>query len=394
VTLRTLLDKTPIDARATIQLLIATGHADGVLALDTAAPDVSLTPSRELAACLARAVRRHPARAASYAFPPGHLGLRRAVARRLLDGGCTVSPDDVVITTGATEALLLAFHATTHPGGTVVVETPTYYGALQVLARLGVDVVEIPGAPDRLRASALERALSAHRVDAVFLMPNFANPTGTRIPERDLADIVALLARAKIPLIEDDVNRELGFERDRPRAAKAFDRTGRVLLCGSVSKTLAPGLRVGWIVPGAAMNDVMALQWTTTISACSSAQVAVAEYFESTAYDRHLRELRTMIAENVARITREVERSFPSETRVTVPRGGLVMWIELPSTVDAVALHGDALRHGIAVMPGTLFSARGTHRHHVRLSCALPWSRRMQVAIAKIGALAARSRHR
>jgi DNA-binding transcriptional MocR family regulator len=302
--------------------------------------------------------------------------------------GCVLAPDDIVITTGATEALLLAVRAVTKPGDTVAIESPTYYGILQVMRSLGLRALEIPTDPDTgMRVDALARALQRRRVAACFLMPNFSNPLGSRMPVDKVGAIVELLGHAGIPLIEDDANGELSFSETRPRAAKSFDRRGLVMLCGSVSKMLAPGCRVGWMVPGNARNRVMELQWTSTVSASSPSQLAVAEYFTSSACDRHLRSLRQIVSRNMERFTRAIARDFPPGTTTTRPVGGLVLWVSLPPGMSALQLHRAALAERIAIMPGTIFSPGARHDGYVRVCCALPWSDAIEDAIARLGRL-------
>jgi DNA-binding transcriptional MocR family regulator len=376
------------DEPTAIPLLIATGHDPDVLALDTAAPHVSLTPLAEFRSVFARAIRRHSADAAAYTFPPGHPALRQAIARRLVHAGCSIAPDDIVVTNGATEALLLALRAVTKAGDTVAVEFPTYYGILHAMGNLGLRALEIPTDPRTgVSVEALGRAITRRRVAACFLVPNFSNPLGSRVPPHRLEAIVELLGEAGVPLIEDDANGELGFSTTRPHAAKSHDRRGRVMLCGTVTKTLAPGCRIGWIVPGAHRDRVMDLQWTNTIGPSSPSQLAVAEYFTTSACDRHLRALRTIVTRNMDRFTKAIVGHFPPGTAVSRPEGGLVLWVRLPRGVSALHLHRAALAERIAIMPGTLFSPRPIFDDHVRICCAVPWSSRVEEAIAKLGRL-------
>jgi DNA-binding transcriptional MocR family regulator len=378
-----------LEREAATQILMATGHERGVLALDTASPHADLTPHEEFRALFGRALRRHTRDAMGYIFPPGYLPLRRAIARRLVASGSVTSPDDVVVTSGGTEAILLSLRATTEPGDTVAIESPTYYGVLQAMENLGLRPLEV--ATDRsagMDPDALGRAIRRRRVAACFLMPSFSNPLGGRMPADRLEAIVGTLKKADIPLIEDDANGELGFNTQRPRVASSYAKRGHVLLCGTISKTLAPGCRIGWVVPGAYRDRVMKLQWTTTIAPNSAAQIAVAEYFASAAYDRHLRRLRLSVAESANRMTRVIRASFPPGTTCIPPEGGLVVWVELPRAVSATRLHRIALEQRVAIMPGTLFSPRAMHNHHIRLNAAVPWNSSLEDALRRVGKIA------
>jgi DNA-binding transcriptional MocR family regulator len=196
--------------------------------------------------------------------------------------------------------------------------------------------------------------------------------------------------RHDVPIIEDDIYGDLAFDGTRPRPAKAFDKDGRVILCGSVSKTLAPGYRIGWIVPGRYRERVERLKFAHTLATPTILQMAVAEYLDRGGYDRHLRTLRGKFAAQVQRFREEVATSFPEGTRTSEPQGGFVLWVELPSEVDALTLQAEALEDGIAIAPGPVFSARERFTSCIRLSCGFPWSDRIAGAIQHLGELAER----
>ena len=177
-----------------------------------------------------------------------------------------------------------------------------------------------------------------------------------------------------MPLIDDDIYGDLAFEDPRPRLAKAYDRDGRVITCGSFSKTLAPGHRVGWLLPG--RYHERASHWKQTSSGATStlAQLTVADFLATGDYDRHLRRIRRVYRDQVERMRYLVAEHFPEGTRVTRPRGGFVLWVEMPRAVDGEALLERCLALGVSVAPGVLFSPSRRHRSCIRLSCGLPWS--------------------
>jgi len=291
--------------------------------------------------------------------PPGLITLRRALARRSVSWGAALGEDDFVCTIGATEAITLALRATTRAGDAVAVESPTYFGILQAIESLGLKAVEVPSHPRTgIDLAALHDALRATPIRAIAAMPTAANPLGSIMPDDAKAELYALAVRHDVPVIEDDVYGELCFDGTRPRPLKAFDRDGRVLLCGSVSKTLAPGYRVGWIAPGRYQDDVERLKFSQSLACPTLPGMAVAEMLASGGYDRHLRRLRREVAGQVARYREEVLARFPDGTRVSAPRGGFVLWIELPPEVDAMVLQERALARGVAIAPGPIFSAR------------------------------------
>lgn len=320
---------------------------------------------------------------------PGNPGLRRQIALRYLIAGINVPANDIVVTNGALEALNLCLQAVTQPGDTVIVEAPTFYGALQALERHGLKALEVPTHPRTgVDLGAMETAIQRHAPKACWLMTQFQNPLGSLMPEDKKRQLVELLARHQIPLIEDDVYGELYFGATRPVPAKAFDKQGLVLHCSSFSKCLAPGYRIGWASAGRYTQRVQRLKLSSTLSASSPAQGAIAEYLEQGGYDRHLRRLRETLQAQQDLMANAIAREFPAGTRVTRPQGGFFLWIEMPAAVDALALHRQALARGISVAPGPIFSASGQFGNALRLNYGHPWDDAKADAIRALGEMA------
>ncbi len=359
--------------------------------LGAATPSAALLPARALARAMSAVARRAWTGGVEYEMPPGLLELRRIVAQRAVAYGCVLSPDDLVVTSGATEAIHLALLAVASGGDTVAVETPAFYGTLQAIESLGLRVLEVPSLPGTgLDVSELERRLERNRVTAVIAVPNFSNPLGDLMPDAEKGRLVRLLSARGIPLIEDDVYGDLAFGDVRPKPAKAWDRDGLVILCGSFSKSLAPGFRVGFVAPGRFRDRVERLKFATNVATPTLTQRAIAHFLHTGSYDRHLRTLRSRLEDIVARTASAVAESFPAGTCVSRPRGGCYLWIELPPAVDALELHAAALRARVAIAPGQIFSATRAHRNCIRLSCGEPWSERIASAVATVGSLAGR----
>jgi DNA-binding transcriptional MocR family regulator len=360
----------------------------GLVNLGAAVPPPELLPNRELHRALAGATRRQPALANVCDPSIGLRALRVEIAQRALEAGCTLAPDDIVITNGATEALHLCLRAVTKPGDTVAIESPTYFGILQIMEMLGLRACEIPTHPNEgVCVEELEARLARTRIKACVFMTNFSNPLGSCMPNEKKRRLVGLLAARGVPLIEDDIYGSLAFGPARPAVAKSFDVEGLVLLCSSMGKTLAPGLRIGWAVPGKFKAEVHRLKHTCSIGNPAVTQLALAEFLATGGYERHLRRLRRTYAELTERMSGSIARHFPAGTRVTRPQGGQVLWVELPGNVDALELHRAALAGGISIAPGPIFSARQQYRNCMRLNCANPWSERIEGALAKLGAL-------
>lgn len=242
-----------------------------------------------------------------------------------------------------------------------------------------------------MNLDVLDYAIRHNPVRACIVIANFNNPLGSVMPDEKKRELVLLLAKHGIPLIEDDVYGDLGFMPARPTVAKAYDDRGLVITCSSFSKTLAPGYRVGWIVPGRFQEQVERLKTLFNIATASPTQLAIAEFLASGGYDRHLRRIRRQYAEQVAQTRDAVARSFPPGTRLTRPEGGYVLWAELPEAVDGLRLHEAAMHEAIGIAPGIMFTTGDKYRSCIRLSAAF-WSKRVEQAIETVGRLARCSR--
>ncbi|MEN8166410.1 MAG: PLP-dependent aminotransferase family protein [Pseudomonadota bacterium] len=371
----------------TMQLVKAANNPD-IVQLGAAVPDSSFLPGRAIELALSSAARRHRTRSVAYEFPPGAPELRQQIARRMAESGCTLRPEEIVITNGCQEALTLALQALTSPGDVLAIESPTFYGLLQVIDSLGLKALEIPTHPrEGISLEALQLALEQWPVKACVAVPNYSNPLGYCMPDERKQRLVELLQAHRIPLIEDDVYGDLGFSQRRPSTCKARDKSGSVLYCASFSKTLAPGLRIGWIAPGRYQERVEYLKYVTNLATPTIPQLAVAQMLESGIYERHLRKVRVEYARAVERMIEAVERHFPAGTRVTQPQGGFVIWIELAAKVDSFELAGKLLAQGISIAPGPIFSASQKYRNFLRLSCACEWSSRVERGLATIARL-------
>jgi DNA-binding transcriptional MocR family regulator len=323
------------------------------------------------------------------ALPPGDDALRRQIALRYLMAGMVVHVDEIIITSGALDALTLSLQVLTHAGDEIAIEKPTFYAALQAIQRLQLKVVEIPVHPvEGHDMEALAQALDRRPIRACWFMTSFQNPTGTTLSDTKKQTLVELLAKYEVPLIEDDVYSELRFGSAPIRPAKFFDRQGLVLHCGSFAKSLAPGYRIGWAAAGRFAEQLERAKWMTTLSASVPAQRAIADYLKHGGYDLFLRKLRRKLAAQQADMLSAIDRYFPAQTSATRPDGGYFTWVELPRHVDSLRLFEAALERGISLAPGAIFSASGEFRHHIRLNYGYPWSPEIERAMATLGELA------
>lgn len=369
-------------------VLEAVGNKDAV-ALNVVEPTADLLPVREMSRIMAQVLRERPEDSLVYEIIPGNLELRRQIAFRSMETGTPAAADDMLITNGCLEALYISLRATTRPGDTVLIQAPTYYCFLQVVETLGLRVVEIPSHPDKgVVPKELANALRRFDVKACIFSPNFNNPDAGLTPEEAKREIVKMTASQGIPVIEDDVSTDLYFGSKRPGTLKQYDRDGLVILCSSFSKTLAPGWRVGWMMPGRFKKKALEIKSTTNVSNASPTQLAIAEFLRTGKMERQVKKLRGMVEKQMDTVLRHVEEFFPTEIRVTHPRGGGVLWVELPEKVDGVELFFAAREKGINIAPGSIFSTQDKFSHHIRLSCTTTWSENIRQGIITLGELA------
>ena len=358
------------------------------LKLGAAVPAPENFPTAALNRLMAKVIRAEPELVHAYNVPPGCAALRREIAKRLMDAGCSLTPEQIVITNGTSEAVYLSLKAVTKPGDTVAIESPCYYGLLEALEALHLKALELPTHPrEGISLPHLEAALAEKQIAACIVVSNFSNPLGHTMSDRNKQELVALLNRYDLPLVEDDVYGELYFGKVRPKAIKAFDTQCRVLYCGSVSKTLSSGLRVGWCLPGLYQRRVEQLKLVMNMTTAIAPQLTVAAFFSNGGYERHLRQLRRTYRLQMANMTQAICQYFPAETRVTRPQGGHVLWLELPSDFEVMELYEEALQAKISIAPGVIFSPSGSYSNCLRLNCGLPWSERVEQAMETLGML-------
>jgi len=357
--------------------------------LGAGAPDEQTLPLAELSRCYARAARVHIDAMSRYEHRAGSKPLREAIARHLVNLSCEIGAEEIVVTNGAQEALVLALRACTAPNDVVAVESPTYFGILQVLEALSLRAFELPTHPIRgVDPDALETAARSGMLKACVLMPTYQNPLGFRMHDADKQRVVEMLARNGVTLIEDDVFGDLGVEMPRPAAAKSFDASGAAILCGSFSKTVSPALRIGWLTPGRYLDEVLRQKFLMNLTTAPIPQLALADFCRGNRFDRATRSAARVYAQRLHVMREAVLDSFPDGTACSTPQGGYYLWVEMPKECDAMVLYRRAMSHGIMLSPGRLFARMGGNRNAVRLSCGILSADRIPSAVSKLGQLA------
>ncbi len=378
-------DPTEVSMHELVTMVLFNPVNPDLIQLGAAHPNPALSATKQINRTMASVARRMGNRSGLYDYAPGCHALRVQIAKRAIAAGCNFAPDDIVITSGCSEAVSLCLRAVCRPGDAVAIESPICFDTLQCLEAMELQALEIPTHPrDGISLEALRFAIEHNAVSACLVISNFNNPLGSCIPDENKRKLVKLLAEHEIPLIENDIFGEIYFGDRHPRVAKAYDRQGMVMLCSSFSKHLCPGLRVGWAVPGRFRSAVDWLKYTSNLAAPTLPAHTLAEFMASGGYDPHLRRIRRAYARRVASMSQTVRRFFPEETRLTRPRGGFVLWVQLPESVDSLELYKQALKAGIAITPGYLFSATEQYRNFIRLNAA-NWSDEAERAVERLG---------
>jgi DNA-binding transcriptional MocR family regulator len=356
--------------------------------LGSAFPGPDLFPLKQLANEIGPSTRGLHQWRSVEDLPPGNDKLRRQIAGRYLAAGAHVLPEEIVITAGALEALNLSLQVVTDPGDIVLIESPSFYGCLQAIESLGRRALEVPTHPTTgVDIDEVRKLLGQHPVRACWFMTAFQNPLGATMPDAARGRLVRLLAEREIPLIEDSVYSDLYLDDERPRCAKAFDKHGLVLDCGSFSKSLAPGYRLGWVAAGRFAQSVWRRKIMTSVATSIPIQAVIGDYLSRGGYERHLRRLRRDLGLRQNLFLEAMQEYMPPGMKWTRPAGGYLLWAELPPGVEAIQLHRLALVRGISLAPGPIFSANGAFHHAIRLNYGHPWTTRTESSLRTLGTL-------
>lgn len=362
-------------------------HQPDVLPFGITNPCMAKSAAKALHRTMKRVMARAEERSLGYAPGFGEPGLRRQIAYRYFDTvGSRVEPDDICITNGGQEALLVALSAVASKGDVIAVESPTYHGLLELIDCLGMLAIEVETCPEEgVQLEALEKTLDAHPVKACMFSTTLNNPLGVSMSDQKRKELVRLLDERGVALVEDDVYGELMFDGHRPKPAAFHSGSGRVLTCGSFSKTVAPGYRIGWIVTGRYRDRISALKRSYSCTSGLLQQLTLAEFLAGGDYERYLKTLRPVLQCNAERMSAAVGCHFPPETRTSKPVGGSVLWLDLPANVDGEALFERAIADGISIAPGGIFSPGNRYRNFIRLSFGQPWTPDVEQGLQRLG---------
>jgi DNA-binding transcriptional MocR family regulator len=362
--------------------------ADNVINFALAVPHPSLLPAAKINKSVVHALRNTKNHCINYEDTQGNIDLRKEIAKLSFNWGGKINPDEVIITSGCLEAIMICLKAVTKFGDTVAVECPTYFGIYQSIESLGLKVVEISSDPTTgVELDSLQKAIKKYSIKACVFIPNFNNPLGSCMPEENKKKLVEIITKHNIPLIEDDIYGELYFGKNRPKTCKYYDKSGLVMYCSSLSKSLTPGYRIGWILPGKFFEQTKQLKRIQNISSPTITQAAIAHYLKNGRYEYHLKTLRKALHTQSLRYVQAIIKYFPKDTKVSRPHGGFILWLQLNKKVDAFKLRTEAMKHNISVMPGKIFSASCNFTNCLRISFGQPWNDEVEYGLQTLGKL-------
>ncbi|WP_166925321.1 aminotransferase-like domain-containing protein [Flavobacterium poyangense] len=371
-----------------IDLFYSDMKTKDVTMLSLGFPSNELLPIAKLNKGMVQAMRSLPDSGTGYDDMQGNLNLRKEIARWSFTWGGSLTEDDIITTPGCVNAISQCLMTVTKPGDTIITESPVYFGVLQLAKSLGLYVMELPtNITTGIELEAVKKALTTKKIKACVLISNFSNPSGSMMPNEHKKEVVRLMEFYNVPLIEDDIHGDLYFGSSRPTNCKTYDESGIVLCCSSVSKTLAPGYRAGWVIPGKFKKEILRTKFYHTLSSPTITHEVVGDFLKNGRYENHLRKIRQILNHNCNNYINTILESFPVGTKVSQPQGGFFLWLELDKRIDTVDLYHLALKHHISIAPGRVFSFQDQFSNCMRLSFGLPWTNELRQSIVTLGKL-------
>jgi DNA-binding transcriptional MocR family regulator len=379
---------TKVQCRSLIERTYEAIHVPHTVPLGISNPVNAHSTDKALARLMRGVISKVAGKAVSYGPIHGDPKLRTQLAFRYQEQGVQVAPEEILVTNGAQEALSIALQCVAKAGDVIAIESPTFFGLIELIESLGMKALEVYTCAEQgVCVDELEHTLAEHQVAACIFSTAINNPLGSLMPQSRLKDLVELLERFDIPLIEDDVYSELYFTGDKPRPGQLYSQKGLVLTCSSFSKTAAPGYRVGWLVAGKWQDKARQLKRAHSGSSPSLTQWTINEYIASGDYDRHLAVLRKKLIFNCERMRSVIADSFPENVCISKPQGGSVLWVRLPSAMNCESFFEAAIEAGVSYAPGLIFSPTGKYKNYLRLSFGVDWSERVEQAVRTLGQL-------
>ncbi len=373
------------DARV-LSELASMGEQKEIISFAAGSPAQDLLPSAMIRSIVSDGLFAGSHDALGYSPVEGLQSLRRGIAERMRQRGISVEFQQIMVLSGSTQGIGLLARVLLNPGDEVVVETPSYLGAVQTFRALGARIIGVPVDSEGIRVDLLESILARRSPRFIYTLPTFQNPTGAVMSQERRRRLLLLARRYQIPILEDDPYGELYFGEKEPQPLKALDRRGHVIYLSTCSKILAPGVRVAWLAaPEPIISRLSLHKQIFDLNTNALGQWIVSEILRRQLLDGHLAHIRERYRHKRDLMLQAMQKYWPTGVRVHPPEGGFHLWCRLPGDMRARPLLREAAQERVAFVIGEPFHSDGGGQHHIRLSFASPEEEHIEEGIRRIG---------
>lgn len=375
-------------------LSVITAHADpqkkhSITEFNVAAPGEFFIPQKLLLRTMQQVIREKGVGLLKYYPSNGSVLLKEHLAKRATLYHSRFGAEELIITDGAIQAFYIALASVTVPGDVVAIESPCIFSILEVVKNLRLKVIEIPvHAESGFDVAFLKRATEHTMLKAIVLTPNFHNPTGALLADADKKELLTIAQSRDIPIIENDVFGDLNFSGNRPSNIQSMDNSGLVMTFSSFSKTLAPGIRLGWLSPGRFFKQAEQLKFSLGSTVSPIYQETIAKLLASSSYDRHVRKFRMQLAAQSYHTINLISEFFPESTRMSQPKGGYSIWLKMEKKVNMKLFYKHCEQNGIRFTPGSAFSFSSVFEQHFRIIFANKYTVQREEMLKMAGKIA------
>ncbi len=369
-----------------IRSLFAVASRPEIVSLAGGMPNLSAIPMDTMASIVEKLIKDHGQEALQYGSGQGHPKLREQICDVMALEGIRANPDDILVTTGSQQALDLISRIFIDPGDVVLVEAPSYVGALGTFSQYEASVVHVEMDKDGLVPEALRQAIKTlryqgRRIKFLYLIPNYQNPAGVLLPADRRTEILDICRAEKIFIVEDNPYGLLGFDRPSPNAMRAED-SENVIYLGSFSKTIVPGFRIGWaLVPQALREKLVIASESSILCPSNFAQMSISSYLANQPWRDQISSFVELYKARRDAMLETLDSYFPKSATWTKPQGGFYVWVTLPPEIDTKAMMPKAIVAKVAYVPGTAFYADGLGSWSMRLSYCHPTPERIREGV-------------
>lgn len=352
----------------------------------SATPSVQMLPIEKLHKSIRSSLLINKQNLIGYENPLGAIELRKHILLQTIKENFSDSIDDVIITAGCLEAIGICLKILVKNGDHILVDSSNYYNILSLLKSINVTIYTYPfSETSNFDFVAFKKTLKEKKITLCIISSNFHNPTGLSLDDSIKKEIITITTENNIHIIEDDVYRDLYFGKNKPSTLKQFDTHNMVYYCSSFSKTLAPGFRIGYCLPGNQSQEFAKYKRLQSLGTNSVTQAAIVNFMATGRYDLHLKKLRKQLHINMLKYGDAILKYFPEEIDFIIPEGGYVLWIGFPNVFDGYDLYKKLIKEKILITPGEIFSTDGSYKNFIRISYSEPFNEKINYALQKIG---------